>query len=94
MEKPSKLNLIDETAIPGRVKKKHAQWLELLKMIPQGKAYAVTEADLGVKAISVKTIVNRMVETGEIPKSYSVLQRTVNGKITVYIVNSAKEANE
>ena len=86
-----KFKLIDEDTIPGKVKKRHGEWLEMLKAIPRGKAWVATEEEAGVKAISVKTIVNRLVETGELPKSYKAIQRTKNGKITIYVINSAKE---
>ena len=90
MEKASKMKLIDESAIPGKIKTRHGEWLELLKAIPRGKAWVVTEEEAGVKAVSIKTIVNRLVETGELPKSYKAMQRTKGGKVTIYVVNSAE----
>lgn len=94
MEKPAKMKLIDENAIPGRIKKKSAEWLETLKKIPPGKAWVITEEEAGVKATSIKTVVNRLIQIGELPQSFKAIQRTKGGKITVYVINSAKCTEE
>lgn len=85
------MKLIDEKAIPGRIKKKSGEWLKILLKIPKGQAWVITEEEAGVKATSIKTMVNRLKEMGELPKNYKAIQRTIRGKVTVYIINSAKE---
>lgn len=84
------MKLIDEQAIPGKVHRKTEQWLNQLKDIPAGKAWAVTEDDLGVTPTSLKITVRRLVEKKLLPKTYRVMQRTVNGKLILYVVNSAE----
>jgi len=85
------MRLIDEKAIPGRMKKKSAEWLKVFLKIPKGKAWAVTEEEAGVKAVSIKTMVNRLKKIGELPSSYKAIQRTrKNGKVTIYVINSAE----
>lgn len=84
------MKLIDEKAIPGRIKKKAGEWLEILLNIPAGKAWVITEEEAGVKATSIKTMVNRLKDIGQLPKNYKAIQRTVRGKVTVYIINSTE----
>lgn len=85
------MKLIDEKAIPGRIKKKAGEWLEIIQKIPAGKAWVLTEEESGVKAVSIKTMVNRLKDVGQLPKNFKAIQRTVRGKVTVYIINSAEE---
>jgi len=90
-----KMRLIDEKEVPGRIKRKSAEWLELLKKIPKGKVWVITEEEAGVKATSIKTMVNRLKAIGELPDSYKAIQRTgKGGKVTIYIINSAKGTEE
>jgi len=84
------MKLIDEKAIPGRIKKKAGEWLEIISRIPVGKAWVITEEEAGVKATSIKTMVNRLIEMEELPKNYKTVQRTIKGKVTVYIINSTE----
>jgi len=89
------MRLIDEKAIPGRIKKKSAEWLKVFLKIPKGKAWAITEEEVGVKAVSIKTMVNRLKQIGELPSSYKAIQRTrKNGKITIYVINSTEGTEE
>jgi hypothetical protein len=91
LEKSIKQKFVDVSTIPVKIKKRHQEWLELFKAIPPGKAWVVTEEEAGVKAVSIKSIVNRFVDNGELPKTYKAMQRTAkNGKVTVYIANTAK----
>lgn len=83
--------MIGEEEIPGRVRRRTAQWLRLLKKIPRGKAMVTSEKELGVKASSVKLIVDRYVKNNLLPKGYNVITRTTGGALTIYIVNSAKQ---
>ena len=48
------MHLIDEKEVPGRIKRKSAEWLELFKKIPKGKAWVITEEEAGVKAKKAK----------------------------------------
>jgi len=83
------MRLIDEKEVPGKIKKKSAEWLELFKKIPKGKAWVITEEEAGVKATSIKTMLNRLKGIGELPDSYKAVQRTgKGGKVTIYIINS------
>ena len=85
------MRLINEKAIPGRIKKKSAEWLKMFLKIPKGKAWVVTEEEAGVRATSIKAMVNRLKRIGELPSSYKAIQRTRrNGKVTVYVINSAE----
>lgn len=88
------MRLIDEKTVPGRIKKKAGEWLETLLTIPNGKAWVITEEEAGVKATSIKTMVNRLKDVGQLPKNYKAIQRTVRGKVTVYVINSIEGTEE
>lgn len=89
------MRLINEEKIPGRIKKKSAEWLKMFLKIPKGKAWVVTEEEAGVKATSIKTMVNRLKAIGELPSSYKAIQRTrKDGKVTIYVINSAEGTEE
>jgi hypothetical protein len=90
MEKSTKMHLIDENEIPGRLKRKGNEWLQAFLNIPRGKAWTLTEEEAGIKATSVRMMVTRLVKIGELPSTYKTMQRTVKGKMTVYVINSAE----
>ena len=91
MEKASKMRLINENELPIRMKKKGAEWLQAFQKIPLGKAWVLTEEEAGVKASSVKIMLARLVKLGMLPKNFKVRQRTVKGKVTIYVINSGVE---
>ena len=89
------MQIIDEKDVPVRIKRKSAEWLEMFLKIPKGKAWVVTEKEAGVKAVSIKAIVNRLKAIGELPDSYRAAQRTgKDGKVTVYVLNSTEGTEE
>lgn len=93
--KQKKMQIIDEKDVPVRIKRKSAEWLEMFLKIPKGKAWVLTEEEAGVKAVSIKSIVNRLKAIGELPDSYKAAQRTgKDGKVTVYVLNSAEDTEE
>jgi predicted metalloprotease len=83
------MRIIDEKEVPVKIKKRGDQWLQLLLKIPQGKAWAVTEEEAGVKATSLRMMVARLQKLGELPANYRTMTRTSRGKVTVYVINSA-----
>lgn len=90
-----KMQIIDEKDIPMRIKRKSAEWLEMFLKIPKGKAWVLTEEEAGVKAVSIKSAVNRLKAIGELPDSYRAIQRTGKGrKVVVYILNAAEGIEE
>jgi hypothetical protein len=88
------MKLIDENEIPGKLKRKGNEWLEILRKIPKGKAWAVTEEEAGIKAVSMRMMVTRLKKIGELPSNYKTMQRTVKGKVTIYIINSVESTKE
>ncbi len=84
------MKLIDEDKLPVKIKKRTDEWVKLLLKIPKGKAWVVTEKDIPTSADNIKTMVTRLTSKGLIPKSFRVVQRTKEGKTTLYIINSAK----
>ncbi len=87
------LKFIPEEELPGKVKKKSGEWLRFLTKIPKGQALVVSEKELGVKAASLKSMVNRLVRNRALPPTYYVTQRTTDDKTTIYVVNSAQRGS-
>lgn len=94
MEKAQKMKLIDEKELPIKMKKKGGEWLQAFQKIPIGKAWALTEEEAGVKASSIKIMVARLKKLGLLSNNYKVAQRTVKGKVTVYVINSIQGIEE
>lgn len=95
MAELKKMRIISEEEIPAKIKKRESEWLEMIQRIPKGKAWIVTEEEAGVKAISLKTTVNRLIKSGLLSDNFKVIRRTgMNGKVTMYVVNSAKGAEQ
>ena len=93
MEKAQKMKIVDVKEIPFKLKKRGDEWLQQLLKIPPGKAWVLTEEEAGVKATSVRMMVDRLKKIGQLPNHYKTMQRTIKGKITVYIINSAEAQN-
>jgi hypothetical protein len=87
------MKFIEESAVPGRSNRKAEEWVALFKKIPKGKAWVISEKDLGVSATSVKTVVNRYMKDGRLPKEYAVRQRSKGDSITVYIIHSTESSD-
>lgn len=94
LEKTAKLNLIEESEVPGRAKKRSEEWLQLFKKIPKGKALVLTQDEYGVKPITVAYMVSKFKRTGDLPASYKAIRRTVKGKNTIYVLNSIEGTEE
>jgi len=91
MVESSKMRIISEEEIPVKVARRSAEWIDLFKKIPKGKAWETSEEELKVTASSVKLMVKRLIDRGLLPDSYHVIQRTKpDGKKIIYIANSAK----
>ena len=50
----------------------------------------VTEEEAGIQAASLRMMVDRLKKIGQLPSHYTIVQRTVKGKLTVYIINKAE----
>jgi hypothetical protein len=84
------IRIIEEDEIPSSYSSLSSELLEVIKAIPQGKAWAATEEDLakfGVTIHIVRISVKRYVKRNLLPKSFKTTRRTQNGKVTLYIMN-------
>ncbi len=90
MEKSQKQKIVDVKEIPFRLKKKGDEWLQQILRIPPGKAWVLTEEEAGIQAASLRMMVDRLKKIGQLPSHYTIVQRTVKGKLTVYIINKAE----
>jgi hypothetical protein len=94
LEKPQKMKIISVKEIPFKLKKKGDEWLQQILKIPPGKAWVLTVEEAGIQAASIRMMVDRLRQIGELKDHYKVTQRTIKGKVTVYIINSAEEKPE
>lgn len=94
MEKAQKMKIVDVKDIPFRLKKRGDEWLQQLLKIPPGKAWVLTTEEAGIQATSIRMMVDRLKKIGQLPDHYKTMQRTVRGKVTVYIMNTAKGTEE
>lgn len=85
------MTLVDEDTVPLKQMRKSEEWIRLLKQIPPGKAWVFDRETMGVSGSTIKILVARYVQSGRLPKSYRVSQRTIDGKTKVYVINSAKQ---
>ena len=81
--------LYDISDIPGKVNRREAEWLKILKSIPKGKALGGTREQLGSRE-AAGTIIRRYTKKKLIPKGYCAMQRTVAGKILIFIIHKGK----
>jgi hypothetical protein len=88
------MKIVDVKDIPFKLKKRGDEWLQQLLKIPPGKAWVLTEEEAGVRATSVRMMVDRLKKMGQLPKNYKTMQRTVRGKMTIYIINSPEGTSE
>ncbi len=85
------MKLIPETAIPEKALTKSDQWLEFFRKIPEGQALVTTEAELGVRASSIRDMLAILQKRGKLGKHYYITERTKGKEMTLYIANSAKK---
>jgi hypothetical protein len=84
------MKIVDIKEIPFKLKKKGDEWLQQILKIPSGKAWVITEEEAGIQAASLRMMVDRLKQIRELPDHYKVTQRTIKGKVTVYIINTAE----
>jgi hypothetical protein len=87
----TQMKLVDADKVPGLIRRKRQEWIELLGRIPIGKAWVIDEKDSKFKAPNVKAMVNRIMREGDVKDTYRVVQRTRSGKATIYIINEGKD---
>jgi hypothetical protein len=75
--------------VPESVGRKTEEWVKTFKSIPKGKAMVATEKELGLKAVSVSSLVRGLIKKGLLPSSFKVARRQSHDEITIYIINSA-----
>ncbi len=88
---PKDFRIVDESELPLVKNRTRDEWLALFSQIPSGKALVTSEKDLGVTVGSIHELVTHYVKKGLIPSGFKVHRRTEGGKVTIYIVHSAKE---
>ena len=82
------LKLIDIDRIPAP-RKTRQEWIDLLQKIPTGKALVIDEKETKTTAGNVKAMVKRIVDEKEVIGTFRVVQRTVAGRATIYIMNES-----
>lgn len=88
------MKIVSVKEIPFKLKKKGEEWLQQILKIPPGKAWVLTEEEAGIQGASIRMMVDRLKKIGQLPDHYKIVQRTVRGKLTMYIINTADEKPE
>jgi len=89
MELVKPMRLIKEEEVPD-IKRGKTDWLEILKTIPVGQAWAVTEGDIPIALGTLEIMVNRMIKKKLLSERYRVVQRKEKDKATVYVIHEAE----
>jgi len=84
------LRFVSEDKVPRRVQKRKEEYVKLFRSIPKGQALVLTEKDLGVSLVTVRYMVSKLKREKLLGQNYYATRRTVGGKETLYVVNSAK----
>jgi hypothetical protein len=87
-DNPFKIIDIDE--IPTKTSRRRAEWLQLVKQIPPGKALVTTQKEIGARPASIATTLRRYVKEGLLPDTYKVRRRRQGNTMTIYILNTGK----
>ena len=85
------VKLVGAGDVPKKTRYRGQKWLELLKQLPEGSAFAATKAELGISPSTVKIMVAKFKKSGLLSKKYYTTGRTIDGKETVYVVHSDRE---
>ncbi len=90
MTENSKMKLIDIDDVPN-IDRGRRDWLAAIKEIPEGKAWVVKEGELPISVYTVKIIVSRAVQRGDLPATFVAVQRKgEDGKRVVYVIHRAE----
>jgi hypothetical protein len=88
------MKIVSVKEIPFRLKKRGDEWLQQILKIQPGKAWVITEEEAGIQAASLRMMVDRLKKIGQLSNHYKVIQRTIRGKVTVYIINTEVEKTD
>jgi len=86
----SAFRVIDIDDIPVKATRRRAEWIRLVKGIPEGKALVTNQKEIGASATSVATTLRRYIEEGLLPDVYRVRRRREGKTMTIYILNVGK----
>jgi hypothetical protein len=84
------LKLLSEESVPRKTRGTSSELLHDLLQIPKGKGIAVTKAEFGITPNAMRVRINRLMRKGQLPKSYQIMGRTVDGKKVLYVMHSAE----
>ena len=90
----SGFKVIDIDDIPVKATRRRAEWIRLVKQIPEGKALVTTQKEIGASPTSVATTLRRYIEEGLLPDVYRVRRRRDANGMTIYILNVGKSKEE
>lgn len=87
---------VDINALPElRRRGRTSEWLELIKEIPEGKAWVVKEGDLSIKLATLKIVVHRLIRNKQLSSNYRVQQSTDSeGNETVYVIREKEDGKD
>jgi hypothetical protein len=80
-----KFKLVPKNTIPAAIRSRTAELATVLNDLDDDIALSATENELGVTVQSIKSLIKRLRETGDLKDEYEVTTRTKNGVKRVYI---------
>ncbi len=86
--------LVDIEKIPGTIRKSRSQWAEMLEKIPAGKAWVIDTKEVKTTPSNVASMVRRVSQQKGLNGQFRVMQRTIQGRAMIYILNEAKETKD
>jgi hypothetical protein len=84
-----RVKLVDESELPP-VRLTTKDWIEILKKIPPGKAWAIDPKEDGVNPSNAKAMVNYLIRKHKIGRNYRVISKMEGEILAVYILNSSR----
>lgn len=84
-----KMRFVPVEEVPFRGYTKTSFFIEMVKKIPKGKSWLITEDDkLGLNPLSIRATIKRYQKKGVLPDNYRVSTMSVNGITQVYVSNA------
>jgi hypothetical protein len=86
--------LVDIEKIPGTIRKSRSQWTEMLEKIPAGKAMVIDTKEVKTTPSNIAQMIKRVSQQKGLNGQFRVMQRTIQGRTMIYILNEARETKD
>jgi hypothetical protein len=87
-----KFKVVPRTSIPSTTRARTQELAKVLNGLGDDDALSGTEKELGITFQSIKGLIKRLKDTGDVTDDYDLTVRTKDGQRSVYIVRVKKES--